>query len=137
MLFVIALPISFTRESLLQLSKSKFLQRKKNVLRTLVNSRTKTSRKKKTFNSTRWWYFQNYSGHSVERLYIIVSITPGKKFLAFPSVIYDRMIKHSAESYQPKKNELIKSEEEMQNIWNTSVPSHEKVKQFTKELKKI
>ena len=47
------------------------------------------------------------------------------------------MIKHSAESYQPKKNELIKSEEEMQNIWNTSVPSHEKVKQFTKELKKF
>ena len=36
-----------------------------------------------------------------------------------------------------KKNELIKSEEEMQNIWNTSVPPHEKVKQFTEELNKF
>ena len=47
------------------------------------------------------------------------------------------MIKHRARSYQPEKNELIKSEEEMQNVWNTSVPPHEKVKQFTEELNKI
>ena len=47
------------------------------------------------------------------------------------------MIKQRARSYQPEKNELIKSEEEMQNVWNTSVPPHEKVKQFTEELNKI
>ena len=47
------------------------------------------------------------------------------------------MTKHSAKSYQPEKNELIKSEEEMQNVWNTSVPPHEKVKQFTEELNKF
>ena len=47
------------------------------------------------------------------------------------------MTKHSAKRYQPEKNELIKSEEEMQNIWNSSVPPHEKVKQFTEELHKF
>ena len=44
---------------------------------------------------------------------------------------------NSAKSYQPEKNELIKSEEEMHNVWNTSVPPHEKVKQFTEELNKF
>ena len=66
-----------------------------------------------------------------------MSFTPGKKFLVIPSDMYDRMTKHSAKSYQVEKNELIKSEEEMQNIWNTSVPPHEKVKQFTEELNKF
>ena len=66
-----------------------------------------------------------------------MGITPGKKFLVISSDMYDRMTKHSAKSYQPKKNELIKSEEEMQNIWNTSVHAHEKVKQFTEELNKF
>ena len=51
--------------------------------------------------------------------------------------MYDVMTKHSAKSYKPEKNELIKSEEEMQNIWNTSVPPHEKVKQLTEELNKF
>ena len=50
--------------------------------------------------------------------------------------MYDRMTKHSAKSYQLEKNKLIKSEKEMQNIWNTSVPPYEKVKQFTEELNK-
>ena len=45
--------------------------------------------------------------------------------------------KHSAKSYQPEKNELIKLEKEMQNVWNASVRPHEKVKQFTEELKKF
>ena len=47
------------------------------------------------------------------------------------------MTKHSAKSYQPEKNEQIKSEKEMQNVWNASVPPHEKVKQFTEELNKF
>ena len=51
--------------------------------------------------------------------------------------MYDVMTKHSAKNYKPEKNELIKSEEEMQNIWNTSVPPHEKVKQLTEELNKF
>ena len=63
-------------------------------------------------------------------------ITPGKKFLVIPSDMYDRITKHRAKSYQPEKNELIKSEEEIQNIWNTSVPPHEKVEQFTEEINK-
>ena len=46
------------------------------------------------------------------------------------------MPKRNAKSYQRKKNELIRFEEEMQNVWNTSVPPHEKVKQFTEELNK-
>ena len=50
-----------------------------------------------------------------------MSITPGKKLLVVPSSMYDRMTKCSAKSYQPEKQELIKSEEEMKNIWNTSV----------------
>ena len=50
--------------------------------------------------------------------------------------MYDRMTKHSAKSYQLEKNKLIKSEKEMQNIWNTIVPPYEKVKQFTEELNK-
>ena len=66
-----------------------------------------------------------------------MSITPWKSFLAIPSDMHDTMTKHSAKSYQPEKNKLTKSEEEMQNIWNTSVPPHEKVKQFTEELKKF
>ena len=66
-----------------------------------------------------------------------MSITPGKKLLlVIPSDMYDRMTKHRAKSYQSEKNKLIKSEEEMQNIWNTSVPPHEKVKQFTEEINK-
>ena len=66
-----------------------------------------------------------------------MSTTPGKKFLVIPSDMYDMMIKHSAKSYEPEKNELIKSEEEMQNIWSSSVPPHEKGKQFTAELNKF
>ena len=65
-----------------------------------------------------------------------MSITPRKNFLVIPSHMYDRMTKHSAKSYQLEKNKLIKSEKEMQNIWNTSVPPYEKVKQFTEELNK-
>ena len=63
-----------------------------------------------------------------------MSTTPGKTFLVIPSDMCDMMTKHSAKSYQPEKNELLKSEEEMQNI---SVPPHEKVKQFTEELNKF
>ena len=54
-----------------------------------------------------------------------MSITPRKKYLVIPSDIDDMMTKHNAKSHQPEKNELIKSEEDMQNIWNTSVPPHE------------
>ena len=63
-----------------------------------------------------------------------MSITPRKKFLVISSDMYDRVIKHSPKSYQSEKNELIKSEEEIQDVWNTSVPPHEKVKQFTEVL---
>ena len=66
-----------------------------------------------------------------------MGITPGKKLLVIPSDMYDKMIKRRAKGYQPEKNELIKSEGEMQNIWNTSVPPHEKVEQFTEELNKF
>ena len=66
-----------------------------------------------------------------------MSITPEKKFLVIPSDMYDRIIKRSTKSYQHEKNDLIKSKGEMQNIWNTSVPPHEKVKQFTEELNKF
>ena len=45
-----------------------------------------------------------------------MSITPWKSFLAIPSDMHDTMTKHSAKSYQPEKNKLTKSEEEMQNI---------------------
>ena len=47
------------------------------------------------------------------------------------------MTKHSAKSYQPEKNKLIESEEEMQSVWSTIVLPHEKVKQFTEELNKF
>ena len=60
-----------------------------------------------------------------------MSVASGEKFLVIPSDTYDMMTKHSAKSYQPEKNEL------MQNVWNTSVPPHEKVKQFTEELNKF
>ena len=66
-----------------------------------------------------------------------MSIASGEKFLVIPSDTYDIMTKYSAKSYQPEKNELIKSEEEMQNVWNTSVPPNEKVKQFIEELNKF
>ena len=66
-----------------------------------------------------------------------MSIAAGKIFLVIPSDRYDMMKKHSAKSYQPEKNELIKFEKEMQNVWNASLPPHEKVKQFTEELKKF
>ena len=61
-----------------------------------------------------------------------MSITPRKNLLVIPSDMYDRMTNHTAKSYQPEKNELIKSEEVMQNIWNTIVP-----KQLTEELNKF
>ena len=66
-----------------------------------------------------------------------MSITAGKKFLVIPSDTYDMMTKHRAKSYQPEKNELIKSEEKIQNLWNTSVPPHEKVRQCTEKLNKF
>ena len=47
------------------------------------------------------------------------------------------MTKHSAKSYQPDKNELIKKEEEMQNNWNTSVLSHEKSETVHRKLNKF
>ena len=43
----------------------------------------------------------------------------------------------SAKSCQPEKNELIKFEGNMENVWNTIVPRHEKVKLFSKELDKF
>ena len=66
-----------------------------------------------------------------------MSITAGKKFLVIPSDTYDMMTKHRAKSYQPEKNELIKSKEKIQNLWNTSVPPHEKVRQRTEKLNKF
>ena len=66
-----------------------------------------------------------------------MSITAGKKFLVLPSDTYDMMAKHRAKSYQPEKNELIKSKEKIQNLWNTSVPPHEKVRQCTEKLNKF
>ena len=66
-----------------------------------------------------------------------MSITAGKKFLVIPSDTYDMMTKHRAKSYQPEKNELIKSKEKIQNLWNTSVPPHEKVRQCTEKLNKF
>ena len=66
-----------------------------------------------------------------------MSITPGETFLVILSDMYDMMTKRCAERYQPKKNERIKSEKKTQNIWNTSVPPHEKVKLFTEELNKF
>ena len=65
-----------------------------------------------------------------------MSITPGKKFLVIPSDMYDRLTKHTVKSYQPEKSELIKSEKEMQSVWDSSVPAHEKVKLCTEELNK-
>ena len=47
------------------------------------------------------------------------------------------MTKHSAKSYQPDKNELIKKEEGMQNNWNTSVLPHEKSETVHRELNKF
>ena len=55
-----------------------------------------------------------------------MSITPGKKFFFIPSEIFDLMINHREKSYQPDKFELIKSEEEMQRAWNTTVVPYEK-----------
>ena len=43
----------------------------------------------------------------------------------------------SAKSCQPERNELIKFEGNMENVWNTIVPRHEKVKLFSKELDKF
>ena len=66
-----------------------------------------------------------------------MSNTPAKKFLVIPSDMYNRPTKHTAKSYQPEKSELIKSEEEMQNFWDSSVPPHEKVKLFIEKLNKF
>ena len=65
------------------------LAKKKNALRALSNSRTKTPRKNKLFNSTRWRDIKNYSGHGVEHYCVIMSIASGKKFLVIPSDAYD------------------------------------------------
>ena len=56
------------------------------MLRTLANSRK--NKEEEAFNSTRWWHFENYSGRSVERPGVIISITPRKKILVIPSDIY-------------------------------------------------
>ena len=136
MLFVIALPILFPRESPLQLSRRESLQRK-NRVENISKQQNKNFKEEETFNSTQWWYFENYPGHGLERLYIIMSITPGKKFLVIPSDIYDRLTKNPVKSYQPEKSELIKLEEEMQSVWDSSAPPHEKVKPFTEELNKF
>ena len=111
------------------------LAKKKNVLRTLANSRTKTSKKRKPSIQHGGDILKTILG-SVERPYIIMSITPGKKFLVIPSDMYDRLTKHTVKSYQPEKSELIKSEKEMQSVWDSSVPAHEKVKLCTEELNK-
>ena len=64
-----------------------------------------------------------------------MSNTPAKKFLVIPSDMYNRPTKHTAKSYQPEKSELIKSEEGMQNVWDSS--AHQKVKLSTEELNKF
>ena len=98
MLFVIASPISFTRQSLLQLSRRKSLQRKKHV-ENISEQQNKNPKEEEAFNSTRWWYFESYSGNGVKRPCITMSITPGKKFLVISSDMYDGIKKHSAKSY--------------------------------------
>ena len=66
-----------------------------------------------------------------------MSITPGKIVLVIPSDMHDMLTKHIAKRYQLERDDLIKSDEEMQNILNVNVPPHEKVKQFTEELYKF
>ena len=89
MLFTTVSSTSFSKKSLLQLSKKEVLPRKKNALTALSNSRTKTPRKNKLFNSTRWRDIKNYSGHGVKHYCVIMSIASGKKFLVIPSDAYD------------------------------------------------
>ena len=56
------------------------LAKQKKHVESISKQQNKNFNEEKTFNSTRWWYFENYSGHGVERPYTIMSITPGKRF---------------------------------------------------------
>ena len=103
-------------------AKQKGVLAKKKRVENISRQQNKNPKEERAFNSTRWWYFEKYSGNGVERPCVLMSITPRKNLLVIPSDMYDRMTNHTAKSYQPEKNELIKSEEVMQNIWNTSVP---------------
>ena len=53
-----------------------------------IGKQQKKNKEEETFKSTRWWHFENYSAHPVERPGVIISITPREKILVIPSDIY-------------------------------------------------
>ena len=61
----------------------------------------------------------------------------GKKYIVIPNDTYQMLLSKKETSYQPEKEEVLKSEQEMKDVWNTSIPPHEKVKMFTEELSKF
>ena len=113
------------------------LAKKKKVSRTLSSSRTKTPRKKKLLIQHGGGILKTILGTVLNAITSFWVSLLAKQFLVIESDTYDMMTKHSAKSYQPEKNKLIKSEEEMQSVWSTIVLPHEKVKQFTEELNKF
>ena len=56
----------------------------------LRKQQNKTPKEEEAFNSTQWWYFENYCGSGVECPGVIMVITPGKKFLVIPSIIFNK-----------------------------------------------
>ena len=100
---------------LITVKQKRALAKKKSVLRALSNSRAKTPRKENLLIQN-WWDIKNYSGRDIECPCVIMSVTHGKKLLVIPSDMCDMIKKHSAKSYQPEKNQLIKPEEEMQKV---------------------
>ena len=67
------------------------LAKKKKRVGNISKQQDKNPKEERAFNSTWWWYFQNYA----ECPCVIMSITPGKNLLVIPSDMCDRMIKHS------------------------------------------
>ena len=66
--------------------------------------------------------------------------TPGKKHFVMPQEIYDRLMAHSTTTIssimqQPEKKALMKSEQEMKNVWEREdLPDDEKVRMYTRKM---
>ena len=64
-------------------------------------------------------------------------MNPGKKYYVIPRDTYELMMDKKQTHHKPERNELIRSEQKMKDVWSSNMSPHEKVKHFTDELSKF
>jgi len=61
----------------------------------------------------------------------------GKKYIVVPRESYQVMAENKNYHKIPERTEIKNAEQEMNNIWDTSIPPYEKMRRFTQELSKF